>query len=67
MNPDLIMWMAKYVDFRYSPGNDDFKALTRFAEMVAEHEREACAKLVETAGADGFGTLAIAAAIRSRG
>ena len=30
-------------------------------------EREACAKLVEQAGADGYGTLAAAAMIRARG
>jgi hypothetical protein len=30
-------------------------------------EREACAVLVEQMGIDGYGTLAIAAAIRARG
>jgi hypothetical protein len=34
---------------------------------AVEREREACAKLVEQAGIDGYGTLAAAAMIRKRG
>jgi 2-hydroxychromene-2-carboxylate isomerase len=56
--------------------------LTRFAALVAaaerqrnlemvqilvEAEREACAKVCEQAGIDGYGTLAAAAMIRARG
>jgi hypothetical protein len=40
--------------------------LERFAALVAAEEREACAKLCEQAGIDGYGTLAIAAMIRAR-
>jgi protein-disulfide isomerase-like protein with CxxC motif len=35
-------------------------------EAAVAAEREACAKLVEDLGIDGYGTLAIAAAIRQR-
>ena len=34
---------------------------------AVEREREACAKVAEQAGIDGYGTLAAAAAIRTRG
>jgi hypothetical protein len=34
---------------------------------AVEREREACAQLVEQTGIDGYGTLAAAAAIRTRG
>ena len=37
------------------------------AAASTEAEREACAQLVEKMGIDGYGTLAIAAAIRARG
>ena len=58
-------------------------ALIRFANLVmlgqyeqgfedgfadgADAEREACAKVVEQAGADGYGTLAAALLVRERG
>ena len=41
--------------------------LQRFANLVAAAEREACAKLCEQMGVEGYGTLFIAAAIRARG
>ena len=41
--------------------------LERFAALVAAAEREAIANLVEQMGIEGYGTLAIAAAIRARG
>ena len=40
--------------------------LERFAALVREDEREACAKVCEQSGVDGFGTLYAAAAIRAR-
>ena len=45
------------------------EALERFAALVAAHEREACAKLVETTHAEGLQSIreACAAAIRARG
>ena len=41
--------------------------LERFAALVAAAEREVIANLVEQMGIEGYGTLAIAAAIRARG
>jgi hypothetical protein len=41
--------------------------LERFAALVAAAEREECARVVEQAGIDGYGTLAAAAMIRARG
>jgi uncharacterized heparinase superfamily protein len=41
--------------------------LTHFAALVAAAERERIAALVEQMGIDGYGTLAIAAAIRKGG
>jgi 2-hydroxychromene-2-carboxylate isomerase len=40
--------------------------LRKFADKVAAAEREACAKVCEQAGIDGYGTLAAAAMIRVR-
>lgn len=37
------------------------------AQASTATEREACARLVEEMGIKGYGTLAIAAAIRARG
>lgn len=42
-------------------------ALKHFEALVRDDEREACALLCEHMGIDGYGTLAIAAAIRARG
>ena len=39
---------------------------TEYERKIVAAEREACAKTVEQAGIDGFGTLAAAAAIRER-
>ena len=45
----------------------DEEGLLRFAKLVAEHEREACAKVVD-AWSDWYGdTQIIAKAIRARG
>lgn len=41
--------------------------LKRFAKLVIDAEREANAVLVEQMGIEGYGTLAIAAAIRKGG
>jgi hypothetical protein len=42
-------------------------ALKRFEALARADERKDIALLVEQMGIDGFGTLAIAAAIRARG
>jgi len=41
--------------------------LEHFANLVAAIEREECAKVVEQAGIDGYGTLAAAVLVRERG
>jgi len=41
--------------------------IEHFAYLVADAEREACAKVCEQAGIEGYGTLAAAAMIRARG
>jgi len=41
--------------------------LQRFAEVAAERQREASAHTCEQMGIEGFGTLAIAVAIRKGG
>jgi hypothetical protein len=41
--------------------------LERFANLLAASEREECAKVVEQAGIDGYGTLAAALLVRERG
>lgn len=42
-------------------------AVVKFAEMVAAAQRERNANTVEQMGIEGYGTLAIAAAIRAGG
>jgi hypothetical protein len=42
-------------------------ASQKWIERAIEAEREECARVVEQAGIDGYGTLAAAAAIRARG
>jgi hypothetical protein len=44
----------------------ELKNIEKFAELVQADEREACAKVCEQAGIDGYGTLAAAAMIRAR-
>ena len=46
---------------------DVIKFFMHFAELVAGTERDTMANLVEQMGIEGYGTLAIAAAIRARG
>jgi hypothetical protein len=40
---------------------------SKMSQALRENEREACARMVEDMGAEDYGTLAIAAAIRNRG
>lgn len=50
---------AGYIPFQFT----SMDTLRRFADLV----REDCAKTVEQAGIEGYGTLAAAAMIRARG
>ena len=76
MTRDDIIKMARQMGGFYDrhPAciNDHFvfpteESLERFANLVAAAEREACAKVCEQAGVEGYGTLAAAAMIRGRG
>ena len=60
MNPNLIRLIEEN-------GLTLHGDIEHFAHLVAAAEREACAKLVEQMGIEGYGTLAIAASIRARG
>ena len=67
MTQDEIIEMARQAGF----GNYTFEALSMFeafAKLVAQHEREACAKLCEKwTPTDADGVCDVADAIRERG
>jgi len=65
MTRDEITRMAQEAGFVGFDGDNG--SLRRFATLVAAAEREACAKVCEDMGIEGYGTLAIAASIRARG
>ena len=67
MTKEEIIKMAKQSGWEYAHGESGFEPLWAFAKLVAEHEREACAKEVENAlyGQEGCGKAA--KAIRARG
>jgi hypothetical protein len=74
MTRDEIVRMAREVaGVTYPDGTTGVKIgmseehLERFAKLVAAAEREECAKVVEQAGLDGYGTLAAALLVRERG
>jgi hypothetical protein len=74
MTRDDIVRMAREVaGVTYPDGTTGVKLgmseehLERFAKLVATAEREECAKVVEQAGLDGYGTLAAALLVRERG
>jgi hypothetical protein len=54
-------------EFLPYPAEGQHHALKQFAKLVAAAEREACARVVEQAGIDGYGTLAAALLVRERG
>ena len=71
MNREDIIRMARECQFAHYYESGDLVAmpqLERFAALVAAHEREVCAKVVEDyCGAWDDEGYALAAAIRSRG
>jgi hypothetical protein len=69
MTRDDIMRMARETDCLDDQhyGSVWADKLERFANLVAAAEREECAKVVEQAGIDGYGTLAAALLVRERG
>lgn len=66
MTRDEIVLMARKADL-WLTSDERWAAVVRFANLVAAAERSACAAVVEQAGVDGYGTLAAAVMIRSRG
>ena len=72
MTQDEIIEMARQADIRDSLEYDhmecDIESLEVFAKLVAQHEREACAKLCEKwTPTDADGVCDVADAIRERG
>jgi hypothetical protein len=67
-NTEEIIRMAREAGWGFSNSRDsDFvKAQLKFAELVAAAEREACAKVCESAGPSA-GQIYCAFAIRARG
>jgi len=66
----MTMTKSEIVNLAYEAGCPNIIVPTewfRFAALVAAEEREACAKVVEQAGIDGYGTLAAALLVRERG
>ena len=66
MTRDEIVLLARKADL-WITSDERWAAVVRFANLVAAAEREACAKVCEQAGIDGYGTSAAAAMIRARG
>ena len=68
MNQEDIIRMAREACSPYQVLNTDPEFLTRFAAIVAAHERELCAKVCEERSHrnDDMGAIC-AAAIRARG
>ena len=66
MTKDDIVLMAREAGFE---GMTDHPALMRFANLVAAHEREACAEVCEDASGTGqiISCKSAADAIRARG
>jgi hypothetical protein len=60
-----LIEMAREAGWQYADGDDGYKPLWRFAELVRADEREACAKIVEHILKEGGGTYGDA--IRARG
>jgi hypothetical protein len=69
MNRDKVLAMAKEAGLTSIDKKSAYlqDCLDRLVHTVIESEREACAQLTEQMGIDGYGTLAIAVAIRARG
>ena len=80
MNKDEIIRMAREAGFLIDTHSQKYQPncilsthglidenLQRFANLVAEHEREACAKVCEGRHQEGLNFEGCAAAIRARG
>ena len=69
MNRDDIILMAREAGLVYGSDEKPLPSVERFAALVAEAEREACAQAARTAtlGADWVLTERVLKAIRKRG
>ena len=65
MTQDEMIEMAKQAGWQYATGDSGYEPLWAFAKLIAEHEREACAKVCEDSVEYAGDTLA--EAIRERG
>ena len=65
MNNDDIILLAIEHTINGLKFNED--GLLRFAKLVAQHEREACADIAENWNSNGFPRTGVAAQIRARG
>jgi hypothetical protein len=63
MTRDDMIRMAREAGWEYADNDPGFEPLWAFAALVAQHEREACAKVAE----EGLIGHTIAKAIRARG
>ena len=63
MTKEEIIELAKQAGWEYAHGESGFEPLWAFAKLVAEKEREACAKEAETT----FYSVQAAENIRARG
>ena len=66
MDKAKLLELARKAQLQYGSDEEPLVSVVKFAELVQADEREACAKVVEQAGIDGYGTLATAAMIRAR-
>jgi hypothetical protein len=67
MDREAVIRMAREAGLAYGSDEKPLNSVTRFAALVAKHEREACAKVCEDMDHDGVMIAAdCAAAIRAR-
>ena len=66
MNREQIIRMAREAGLAYGSDEKPLNSVTRFATLVAAHEREACAKVCEEIKGVKLQGYEFAAAIRAR-
>jgi hypothetical protein len=66
MTQDEIIEMGRQALSDAYGSGDMFKFLERFAKLVAQHEREACADIAENWNSNGFPRTGVANEIRAR-
>jgi hypothetical protein len=68
MTQDEIIEMARQAELVYGSDTNVLGSVKRFANLVAQHEREACANACEEAKTNDWeGAVVCAAVIRARG